>query len=78
MPLFCFVSDSGWKYNNWVRQGVQKKMLQGVKVGYKGFVTNMFQSANDKQMFMCEDSIQNMLVIKNIIRCFELSSDLKN
>jgi len=59
-----------------VRQSLKKNMLKGLKVGRKYTEVCMLQFSDDT-FFMCEDSYTNVIVVKAILRCFELVSGLK-
>jgi len=59
-----------------VRQVVDKDMLQSVEVGTRRVKVNMLHYADDT-LFFCKDSIQNIMVIKSLLFCFEMASGLK-
>jgi len=59
-----------------VRQVVKKKFLEGIKVGAKEIEVNMLKFEYGT-IFSCEENIQNILIIKSILRCFELADELK-
>jgi len=59
-----------------VKQATRKKLLSGIKVGGKEVEINLLQFADDT-LFVCESKVQNIMCIKAILRCFELSSGLK-
>ena len=59
-----------------VRVAAKKKLLEGIKVGEKNIEVNMLQFADDT-LFLSEAKTQNILVIKSILRCFELAAGLK-
>ena len=58
-----------------MRVATKKKLLEGIKVGEKNIEVNMLQFADDT-LFLSEAKTQNM-VIKSILRCFELAAGLK-
>jgi len=59
-----------------VREASRKKLLKGIEVGYRGVQIQIFQFADDMSFF-CQPTYHNMLVIKTILRCFELCSGLR-
>jgi len=59
-----------------VRQDQKSNLLQGVKVGRHNVEVCMLQFADDT-LFLCEDDYGNVIVIKAILRCYELASGLK-
>jgi len=59
-----------------VKQATTKNLYSGIKVGEKKVEVNLLQFADDT-LFVCESKVQNILCIKAILRCFELSSGLK-
>ena len=59
-----------------VRQAEYKGLLEGIKVGKKQIPINMLQFADDT-IFVCSPKTQNIVVIKSILRCFEIASRLK-
>jgi len=59
-----------------VRQAEYKGLLEGIKVGKKQIPINMLQFADDT-IFVCSPKPQNIVVIKSILRCFEIASRLK-
>jgi len=71
--LFLVVSKS---LVGTVRQAENKNMLHGVKVGQKEININMLQFAYDT-LFICKPPFENILVIKSMLRCFELASSVK-
>jgi len=58
------------------KQATRKNLLSGFKVGGKKVEVNLLQFADDT-LFVCEPNVQNIMCIKAILRCFELSSGLK-
>jgi len=59
-----------------VKQATRKNLFSGIKVGEKKVEVNLLQFANDT-LFVCESKVQNIMCIKAILRCFELSFGLK-
>ena len=59
-----------------VSQAIQKNLYKGVKVGSKGIMINLLQFIDDT-LFLCEPSLENIKVIKTILRCFEEVSSLR-
>ena len=59
-----------------VKQATRKNLFSGLKVGDKKVEVNLLQFADDT-LFVCESNVQNILSIKAMLRCFELSSGLK-
>ena len=59
-----------------VKQATRKNLFSGLKVGDKKMEVNLLQFADDT-LFVCESNVQNILSIKAMLRCFELSSGLK-
>jgi len=57
-----------------VRQVKYKGLLEGIRVGKKQIPTNILQFAEDI-IFVYSPETQNIVVIKSILRCFELASD---
>jgi len=51
-------------------------MFSGIKVGRKEVEVNLLQFADDT-LFVCKSKVQNIICIKAILRCFELSLGLK-
>jgi len=59
-----------------VKQATRKNLLSGIKVWDKKVEVNLLQFADDT-LFVCESNVQNIMSIKAILRCFELSSGLR-
>ena len=59
-----------------VKQATRKNLFSRIKVGRKKVEVNLLQFADDT-LFVCESKVQNIICIKAILRCFELSSSLK-
>jgi len=59
-----------------VRQVESKGLFKGIKVGRKEISITMLQFADDT-LFFCKETTQNVMVLKSILRCFELASGLK-
>ncbi|XP_068485032.1 uncharacterized protein [Phaseolus vulgaris] len=59
-----------------VKQVTRKNLFSGLKVGDKKVEVNLLQFADDT-LFICESNVQNILCIKAMLRCFELSSGLR-
>jgi len=59
-----------------VRQVKSKGFLEGTRVGKKEVYVSMLQFTNDT-IFVCKDDVKNILVIKIILRCYQLTSKLK-
>jgi len=59
-----------------VRQVTKLHVLQGVKVGSNDIEINLLQFSDDT-LFICENTVQNVMTIKCILRCFELVFGLK-
>jgi len=59
-----------------VRQAEYKGLLEGINVGKKQIPINMLRFADDT-IFVCSPKTQNIVVIKSILRCFEITSGLK-
>src|ERR1044072_564640 len=72
--LFLIVAEG---LNGLVRMAVQKKKLTGYRMaGDTDLEVPILQFADDT-LFFCEATMQNVVVIKSILRCFELASGLK-
>ena len=59
-----------------VRQAEEKKLVESIEVGEKQVKVSMLQFADDT-LFFCKASIQSVLTLKAILKCFELASGLK-
>jgi len=59
-----------------VNEAIRKNLLSGIKVGGKKVDVNLLQF-DDNTLFVCESKVQNIICIKAILRCFELSSGLR-
>ena len=59
-----------------VRQVVKSNLLSGIKFGRKEVELSILQFADDS-LFLCEDTYNNVLTLKAILRGFELASGLK-
>jgi len=59
-----------------VRQALRANLLSGVKVGNKEVKVSFLQFADDT-LFFCEDSWCNVVIMKSILRGFEIASGLK-
>jgi len=59
-----------------VKQVTRKNLFSGLKIGDKKVEVNLLQFADDT-LFVCESNVQNILCIKAMLRCFELSSCLR-
>jgi len=59
-----------------VRQGVKVELLHDLKIGSHEIEVSVLQFV-DNTIFMCESNHQNVLTIKFILRCFELTSGLR-
>jgi len=55
---------------------MKTKLLSGLKIGRKEMEVCIFQFADDT-LFLCEDSFNNVITLKAILRGFELASGLK-
>jgi len=59
-----------------VRQAEEKKLVESIEVGEKQVKVSMLQYADDT-LFFCKASIQSVLTLRAILKCFELASGLK-
>jgi len=59
-----------------VQEAIGKNLYEGILVGETGTQVELLQFADDT-LFTCKPSIQNVCTIKAILRCFELTSDLR-
>lgn len=59
-----------------MRQTVFLHLFEGFKVGTEVIEVSLLQFADDT-LFIGEPNIQNVLVMKSVLRCFELMSGLK-
>ncbi|XP_068472094.1 uncharacterized protein [Phaseolus vulgaris] len=59
-----------------VRQAEEKMLVESIEVGKKRVKVSMLQYADDT-LFFCKASIQGVLTLKAIPKCFELASGLK-
>lgn len=51
-------------------------MFGGVTIGNKGTMVNLPYFA-DETLFVCEAKVKNIIIIKSMLKCFELMSSLK-
>jgi len=59
-----------------VRQAVKANLLSGLKIGRKEVELSILQFADDT-LFLCQDSFNNVITLKSILRGFEIASGLK-
>ncbi|XP_068484993.1 uncharacterized protein [Phaseolus vulgaris] len=59
-----------------VRQALKANMLTGLKIGRQEVEMCILQFADDT-LFLCEDTIDNVVTLKAILRGFELASGLR-
>lgn len=59
-----------------MRQATRLNLFKGFKIGQQGVEVSLLQFADDT-LFVGEPSIQNVLVMKSMLRCFELMSGIK-
>jgi len=59
-----------------VRQALKVKLLTGLKIGCKEIEICILEFADDT-LFLCEDTLNDVLTLKVILRGFELASGLK-
>ena len=59
-----------------VRESSRTGVLSGVGVGYNSVDVKLLQFADDT-LFFCQPKFQCIMVIKAILRCFEISYGLK-
>jgi len=59
-----------------VREATKKQMLKGMRVRQEEAFVGMLHIANDT-LFICEANMQNVIVIKCTLRCFEFALGLK-
>jgi len=59
-----------------VKQSVSKGILQSVEVGENKVKVNMLHYVDDT-MFLCKNSIQNVMALEAILCYFELAPGLK-
>jgi len=59
-----------------VTQAESMGLIKGIRVGHKQIPISMLQFVDDT-IFVCNEEIQNIMVIKSILRCFEIASGLK-
>ena len=59
-----------------VRHALCKNVFEGVRVGLDGVEVSLLQFGDDT-LFFTKPRYQNIMVIKSIIRCFELISGLR-
>ena len=71
--LFLVVAEG---LSGLVRQALRKEVLRSVKVGRNKIECCLLQFADDT-LFLCEDSFNNIFVIKAILRSYEIVSGLK-
>jgi len=60
-----------------VREASRTRVLERVGVGYNHVDVKLLQFADDT-LFFCQPKFQCIMVIKAILRCFEISSGLKS
>jgi len=51
-------------------------LFSRIKVGNKNVDVNLLQFVDDT-LFICKSSVKNIMTIKAMLRCFELSSGLR-
>ena len=71
--LFLIVAEG---LDRALRQTKRNNMLIGLNVGHNNIKISMLQFA-DKVVFICKPLLENILVIKSMLKCFELASGLK-
>lgn len=71
--LFLMVAEG---LSGLMRQAIRLHLFQGFKVGGEEVEVSLLQFADDT-LFIGLPSIQNVLVTKSVLRCFELMSGLK-
>lgn len=59
-----------------MRRAVERNYFKGIKVGAGGLSVSMLQFADDT-VFFGEPSLQNIITLKSILRCFEIASGLR-
>ena len=59
-----------------VRQAKEKKLVESIEIGEKQVKVSMLQYA-DNTLFFCKASIQSVMTLKAILKCFELAFGLK-
>ena len=59
-----------------VRQAEEKNLVESIEVGEKQVKVSMLQYADDT-LFFCKASIQSVMTLKAILKCFELVYGLK-
>ena len=59
-----------------VRQAEENMLVESIEVEEGRVKVSMLQYADDT-IFMCKASIQSVLTLKEILKCFELASGLK-
>jgi len=71
--LFLIVAES---LEGMVREASRTGVLEGVRVGHLGVEVKLLQFVDD-MLFFCQPNFQYVLIIKTILRSFELTSGLK-
>jgi len=71
--LFLIVAEG---LTGLVREAKRVRLFKGVKVGSQGVQVDLLQFADDT-IFFCEPSYHNVLVVKAILRSFEVVSGLR-
>ena len=73
-PFLFLIAAQG--LSGLVNQVARKEVFSGLKVNTKNVEVKLLQFADDT-FIMCESNIQNIIVIKVILRCFEIYFGLR-
>ncbi|GKU90242.1 hypothetical protein SLEP1_g4255 [Rubroshorea leprosula] len=71
--LFLMIGEG---LNGLVQKAVSEGMFRGIEIGRKGLVVSLLQFANDT-VIMGKADIENIIMVKTILRWFELMSGLQ-
>ncbi|GKV43653.1 hypothetical protein SLEP1_g50917 [Rubroshorea leprosula] len=71
--LFLMIAEA---LNGLMMKAVEENLFQGVEIGRSGLKLTHLQYADDS-IFFCEANEQNVMVLKSILRCFEMIFGLK-
>lgn len=58
-----------------MREGVSKKLFSGVSIGKNQVEVDLLQFVDDT-LFFAKSSMDNVMTLKSILRCFELALSL--
>ncbi|GKV05161.1 hypothetical protein SLEP1_g17203 [Rubroshorea leprosula] len=71
--LFLMIAEA---LNGLMKKAVNENMFKGIEIGKSGLKLSHLQFADDS-IFFSEATDQNVMVLKSVLRCFEMASGLK-